>query len=246
MIPSSYTYLMLDVATIFFPLVLSFDRKVAFYKHWWRLFPSIFIAGFVFLVWDYLFTAANVTFQAVGKEWTGIWNFNPEYLSGFYILNLPVEEVLFFLVVPYACVFIYEVLIAYLSANPFENYYTSLNWLVFTGCVIMGVIFWEKVYTSVTFMSMAILLLVQILLKTKYMGWFYLMWLVHLLPFAIINGFLTALPVVVYNNLANLSVRIYTIPLEDAFYSFTLLLLTITIYEYFGTNFPQARASTNR
>ena len=88
-------------ATLGFPLALSFDRKVAFYKKWKALLPGLLFTAMVFVIWDVWFT----------RE--GVWSFNPDYLIGVYILNLPIEEWMFFFVVPFACVFIYECLIAY-------------------------------------------------------------------------------------------------------------------------------------
>jgi lycopene cyclase domain-containing protein len=49
----------------------------------------------------------------------------------------------------------------------------------------------------------------------------------------IVNGLLTALPVVIYNDLENIGVRIGSIPVEDFFYCFILLLMNISLYEYF-------------
>src|SRR6056300_394436 len=94
-------YLLLDAITLFFPLVLSFDQKVAFFKTWRALFPAILIIGIPFLIWDVWFTKM------------GVWGFNPDYLVGLDIVNLPIEEVLFFVVVPYACTFIYACVKAY-------------------------------------------------------------------------------------------------------------------------------------
>jgi lycopene cyclase domain-containing protein len=49
----------------------------------------------------------------------------------------------------------------------------------------------------------------------------------------IVNGILTSKPVVVYNNLENMNIRIGTIPVEDFFYNMTLLLMNIGLYEWF-------------
>jgi len=57
------------------------------------------------------------------------------------------------------------------------------------------------------------------------------MWLIHLIPFFAVNGVLTALPIVWYNNSENLNVRLGSVPVEDAFYSLLLLLIV------FGTMF---------
>ena len=48
----------------------------------------------------------------------------------------------------------------------------------------------------------------------------------------VVNGFLTALPVVIYNNNENLNFRIGTIPVEDFAYSAILLVMNIALYQW--------------
>ena len=107
--------------------------------------------------------------------------------------------------------------------------------------LLIGVFNLDKWYTSVNFIVAAVVLAIHYLvLKTKYLGRFFLTYLVSLVPFLIVNGVLTGSfidePVVKYNDMENLSIRIFTIPIEDSVYAMTLLLMTISIYEMIRSN----------
>lgn len=220
MFDKHYTYLLLNIATLFFPLVLSFDKKVAFYKKWPQLAWGIGITGAFFIVWDML------------KTQHGVWFFNPEYIVGYYIGNLPVEEWLFFITVPYGCVFIYECLNAYLpdyleKSSKFIAPSLSIILLILAACN------YTRIYTFVTFTFTALFLGIYIVVfKNRLGGRFWMAYLVHLVPFFIINGILTALPVVIYNDAENLGIRLGTVPVEDTIYSMLLLLMNIGIFEW--------------
>ena len=219
---SHYTYLLLNIASILFPLILSFDKKVAFYKSWKYLFPSIFISGLFFILWDVLFT-----FQ-------GVWGFNTKYITGLYILNLPLEEVLFFICVPYSCVFIYEVFNAYLTRDVLGVCSKRISILIALLSLIACILCYNKTYTIVNAgICLALVLFATFKCKFRNLGRFYLAYFVSLVPFLICNGILTALPIVTYNNEENMAIRLFTIPAEDVFYCLSLLLSNVLLLEYF-------------
>lgn len=215
-------YLYLILFTTFFPLVLSFDKRVRFVRYWPAFLGAMLPVALFFLVWDYLYTA-----------W-GIWGFNEEYLVGIHLLNLPIEEVLFFVVVPFACVFIYECLRYYVPRDYLKPIAPIISACLAISLPVIAIANSGALYTSVTFGLVAVLvLLLQFVLKVQWMGWFYLAYFVSLIPFLIVNGILTYLPVVWYNDAHNLGIRIVSIPIEDTMYSLLLLLLNVWLYERF-------------
>ena len=219
---SMLTYLLINLFSIIIPLIYSFHKRLDFYKTWFAFWPAVLATGAVFIIWDVYFT-----------KW-GVWGFNPRYLIGVDIINLPLEEWLFFICIPYACVFTYhclKILIKKDFLQPVSNHITIALIAILS---IAGALNLDKLYTSVTFTSTATFLLLHI--KSGYMGKFYLAYLVVFLgPFLIVNGILTGSfieeQVVWYNNSENLSFRIFTIPVEDFIYGLLLFLMNVSIYE---------------
>lgn len=220
-------YLWVNVGAVFFPFILSFDKKVHYYKKWKFLFPAILIVGAFFIAWDVYFTEL------------GIWGFNDRYFENT-ILGLPVGEWLFFITIPYCCVFIYECLISYFPKDAFVAYDRGISVFLIIVFAIIG--FWNayNAYTAWTFLLSAGFLLFHFLfIKNSYRTRFYLAYLISLIPFIIVNGILTGAfneePVVLYNNAHNLmtalGTRFITIPYDDFIYGFLLILMNITIYE---------------
>ena len=231
---SHYTYLILDVLSVTFPFLLSFDKKVAFYKTWRYLFPAMFIVGLFFIAWDVLFTAK------------GVWGFNPTYITGITIVNLPIEEVLFFICVPYSCVFIYEVCNAYIKQDLIGANAKHISFIISLICIIICILYYNKTYTIVNVgISLLLVLFATFIYKFKNLGRFYVAYLVSLIPFLICNGILTVLPIVTYNNNENMDLRIYTIPLEDTLYCLSLLLSTILLMDYFKQKHLKTNLQTN-
>jgi len=92
-------YAMLLLVSGIAPLVLSFWPALKFYRHKLSLVFSIGLVTLIFGAWDVF---------AVSR---GHWHFNPQAVWPARILNLPVEEVLFFVVIPFCCIFTWEALL---------------------------------------------------------------------------------------------------------------------------------------
>jgi lycopene cyclase domain-containing protein len=225
-----YLYLFLNLFTISYPFFKSFEDKVSFSSRFKALAVGIVTVGSIFLVWDHFFT-----------KW-GVWGFNPDYVMGFYIAGMPIEEWMFFLTVPFACAFVHDVLQYFVKKDifaPAAPIITPILIIVFTATAI---IFRERAYTALSFGLAAIVLLGHVLIfRYQYLGRFYLTYLVHLVPFLLINGVLTAMPVVWYNDAENLGIRIYTVPFDDTAYSMSMLFLNLSIYEWLTKKWALAR-----
>ncbi|MDP3463767.1 MAG: lycopene cyclase domain-containing protein [Bacteroidales bacterium] len=224
-------YLYLNIFTLLFPLLLSFDRKVAFYREWRFLFPAILIMGVFFIGKDVIFAAND------------IWAFNDDYLIGVRILGLPVEEWMFFFTVPYACVFIYACLIAYLKADPLKNIHRPFLFVLAIALLVIAAFNYQKLYTSIVFAITAMLLLYNLVIRPPWLSMFLLAYFVVLVPFLLVNGLLTGSfigsQVVSYNPDHNLNIRILTIPVEDSIYNLLMLLMTVQLMEWFKSRHKQ-------
>lgn len=215
-------YLLLDGLTLFFPFVLSFDSRVHYFSKWLSVIMATFIVAIPFLIWDVFFTKH------------GVWGFNDDYLVGLRIAELPIEEILFFFVVPFACVFVYECAKYYMKAISFKN----LNRIVAFSIPVYGLVLslMEPVgwYTLSVVISSGIVLFFW--LRRMDLNFIGISFLISLIPFLGVNGILTGgatdAPIVWYSEVHKVTPRIWTIPVEDVLYCFTLIVGVILLYEY--------------
>ena len=218
-----YTYFLILALSLAGPLALSFDKKVAFFKKWNHVFPAMILPAAFFIAWDIIFTHNN------------IWSFNEEYITGFKFVNIPVEEVLFFFVVPYCSVFIFECIRSYFPAVQTKPWSLICLRIIAVSVLILSVIFYSLDYTFYTGIFLSAFIFILFLFRKSFTHFntsaFIIAYLIILLPFMAVNGVLTALPVVIYNNAENLGLRIGRIPAEDLFYGMLLVLMNLVIYE---------------
>ncbi len=222
---ANFTYLIIDLGSILVPFIFSFHPKIQFQKQWKNLWPAITLTALLFIAWDMYFTAQ------------GIWGFNERYITGWKIYNLPIEELLFFICIPYASMFTYQCFeIFKLNVTWFANNWASA--LLSGMLLITGIYMHNKAYTCVTGIALSVsIIYIGLIKKPDWLHGFYLMFTVILIPFFIVNGLLTGTcldePIVWYNDSENSGVRLLTIPVEDVFYGMLLLLLTTFFFEHF-------------
>ena len=214
------TYLLINILIIFFPLILSFDKNLKFYKKVPYVLQSIAFISTAYIVWDVIATKR------------GDWAFSPEHLIGFYILGLPLEEILFFITVPYACIFIFETVSFYVKEKKL-NFNKKLSIIPAVLLIILGIIFYDQNYTFTVSIFAAAFFIGAVLFNESLLASrnFWITILIGFIPFLIVNYFLTSIPVVTYNETAFSGKRFITIPYEDFLYSFSMISLWILFYE---------------
>ncbi len=219
-------YAIILIVSISIPFLLSFDKKLQFYKQWKYLLPSIIIIALFYIVGDIYFTKI------------GVWGFNREYLSSVFLFKLPIEEWLFFIAIPYASIFLHDVLHVYFPNFTLPtNVSRRLSIFFFVIAFLVLLLNLDKAYTVYIMAIFLVVIAVSYFDKSNTISRFYCTFLVILIPFVLVNGALTGAfttdPVVWYDHTENLNLRFITIPVEDFVYGFTMLLAAIMLRNRF-------------
>ncbi len=219
-----YLYLLLNVGSISIPFIFSFHPKLKFYRYWKALSIALLLTMLVFIPWDVVFTEH------------GFWGFNDAYYLDYLFLGLPIEEWLFFICIPYACVFTHYALLSYFPNLKLNQKTTAIVSIVLLCTLVITLIFnYDKWYTLVNFLYAIILIFIVLKTNFKLLQSYFLTFIIMLVPFFIVNGILTGSfienEVVWYNNEENLGIRLFTIPIEDTIYAFTLILSNLFFTE---------------
>lgn len=216
-----WMYLFLDIGTFLCPFLLSFDKNVKYRNSWLSAFLASLVIAIPFLIWDSIFTENE------------FWGFNPDYISGIYIYNLPLEEVLFFILIPFACTFIYEVCKHFFKKWNMDVFNKFFFFLIPLYALFLVLSDDYGYYTlSVVISSAIVLIWLQFNPNYRFAP---LAFVISIIPFLIVNGALTGgfteEPVVWYSEAQKISQRIFTIPMEDILYSFTMIISNIIVFE---------------
>lgn len=223
-----YTYALVLFLTVIICFIASFDRRIRFDRH----FPAFIKAGLLvaipFIAWDVWFTAR------------GVWWFNTDYTLGLVIAGLPLEEWLFFICIPFSCVFTYFCFDKFFKLDGLAGFNNMIVFMSVVVCAVVALLHYDKIYTLVTAVStLATLIYLHFIARSSWLGKASLVFTVLMLGFFPVNGVLTGTglenPIVNYNPGDFLGIRLGTIPIEDAVYGYTQFLLVLYFFKRFQT-----------
>lgn len=216
-----FEYLLFNFFIIAGPIISQFSRQIKYVSRWRLKLITIGIIMIPYIIWDTLVAGTH-------------WWFNNAYTLDFRLFGLPIEEWLFFITVPFGCLLVWETLP---HADRWLIRLRSLRYIrvVLYAALPVGVWVFStgKQYTGLVLFCFGLvglmdtLLGVDLLLRPK--TYLYLA-IVSGLIF-VFNGYLTARPVVLYDEVYQVGYRILTIPVEDFGYGFTLMLFNVMLYE---------------
>tara|TARA_R100001369_G_scaffold55287_2_gene82149 strand:+ start:1602 stop:2294 length:693 start_codon:yes stop_codon:yes gene_type:complete len=223
-------YLWLALGSFSIPFLFSFHPRLQFYKKWRSFFPAVAIMMAIFIPWDIVFTANQ------------FWGFNDAYLTGIYIFNLPIEEWLFFICIPYACIFTHYALHELFPKFSFSEKFTSIFYVLLASTLIILLwYYYDRWYTLVNFLYALILLGLVYNYRKKWLMDFLPTYFIIFIPFFLVNGILTGTgiedQVVWYNDAENMGIRLLTIPIEDTIYNLGMLLTVFVCTEIFENRY---------
>lgn len=218
----NYTYLFVDLGLLLFAVILFSGKQLNFANQSKFIILAILINVFAFSVPTEFLTQLKVIV------------FNPPYLSGMTLWELPVEELLLSMLLPLCGLAIYLVLNLRFPDNNLEKYSLALSNMMLGLCIAMLYFGHQKLFTVFTFSILLVFLLyVEYINKIRFMYKFYRAFLVSLILFYIVYGLLTSIPVIQYTTEETLNFNLSHIPFESHFYFMSMLLLSIYLFELF-------------
>lgn len=224
-----YTYSLILFFTVIICFVASFDKRLLFNRHFGAFIKAAVLVAIPFIAWDVWFTAK------------GVWWFNTDYTLGVVIAGLPLEEWLFFICIPFSCVFTYYCLDKFYKMEWLSGFNNLIVFVTVIVCSVVALLHYDKIYTLVTAIATILTLIyLHFIVRAKWIGKASFVFTVLMLGFFPVNGVLTGFglesPIVNYNPNNFLGIRMITIPIEDAVYGYTQFLLVLYFFKLFSKN----------
>lgn len=224
-------YLLLMGLTFLGPFTRAFEPRIRYIGQTRHLLVGTAFMMALFIPWDVVKTA------------TGVWGFNSDYLVGPSLWGLPLEEWLFFIVVPWATFFIYEVLQLFVPWTQSKRSAFVVVEMIAAASATLALVYQDRWYTLTAAGGLALGCTWLLWKRPWWTAAFLRSWGVGLLPFFLVNGILTGMflpePIVWYNNAENMGIRLGTIPVEDALYGMFMMLMYTAGVLWSRARFPK-------
>lgn len=218
----NYIYLLINLALLLLPVLLFSIRQLNFTDNSKFIILAVLISVFAFSIPTEFMTQLKVIV------------FNPPYLSGMTLWQLPVEELLLLFLLPLTGIAVYLFLNHRFPDNGPEKYSLAFSNIMLGVCIAMLYFGHQKLYTLFTFSILFVFILyIEYVNSIRFMYRFYRAFLVTLIPFYIVYGVLANLPVLQYNSAETLNFNQFNIPFETPFYFMGMLLLSVYLFEFF-------------
>lgn len=221
-----FTYFLILFFTVFICFIASFDRRIQFYRYFGAFIKAAIIVAIPFIAWDMWFTNK------------GVWWFNLDYTIGTTLVGLPLEECLFFICIPFSCIFTYFCVDRFSNLDWADAFNNIIVFAMIIVSVLIALLQYDKTYTLVTSVATTITLIyLHFVVRASWIGRATFVFFILMLGFLPVNGILTGTglesPIVNYNPNEFLGIRILTIPIEDAVYGYTQFLLVLYFFKIF-------------
>lgn len=225
----TFTYSLILFFTIIVCFIASFDKRLQFNHHFGAFIKASIIVAIPFIAWDIWFTEK------------GVWWFNKNYTLGIIIAGLPLEEWLFFICIPFSCVFTYFCIDKFYKLKWLIGFNNLITFITIIICSVVALLHHDKIYTLVTsLITIATLIYLHFIARVNWISKASLVFTLLMLGFFPVNGMLTGTglesPIVNYNPANFLGIRILTIPIEDAVYGYSQFLLNLYFFKLFSKN----------
>lgn len=222
----SYTYSAILFFTVIVCFIASFDHRIKFNRYFVPFIKASIVVAIPFIAWDVWFT------------WKAVWWFNNDYTLGIILAGLPLEEWLFFICIPFSCVFTYFCFDLFFQWNKLSSFNNIIVFVSIIVCSLIALLHYDKVYTLVTAVATILTLIyLHFIARVPWIGKASTVYTILMLGFFPVNGILTGTglesPIVNYNPNDFLGIRMLTIPVEDAVYGYTQFLLVLYFFKRF-------------
>jgi lycopene cyclase domain-containing protein len=160
------------------------------------------------------------------------WKYNPKYILGINIFSLPLEELFFFITIPFAIIYAWQ---QFKKITKKEQHTSNTSKHLILQVLLILLIFYATLtalYYTAGVLIMTLLVINNTWIKNNLLDKTGIKFIGLVAIFTLIfNWYLTYRPIVIYNTQVKTNLLITTIPIEDFFFSFILTALVVFTYE---------------